>query len=187
MLHQPKSLSLAELFLRLFLLLPFEVVAEELMLLQTVGVDGDNAADGGLTVGGEARSVQQVLIGGPLRLGTEALLQLAPAGQVVLEPTLGETLHLDEAGKIHVPVVDGPARLLVGPARVPYVRHGDPAQTVVQSAERVGARRVLALSQQLLEPRRTVIHSSSLSASGCPARAAGGRLLADFVGRFGRT
>ena len=39
----------------------------------------------------------------------------------------------------------------MGPARVPDVGHGDPAQTVVQSAEGVGARRVLALPQQLLD------------------------------------
>ena len=31
------------------------------MFLQTVGVDGDDTADGGLAVGGQARSVQQVL------------------------------------------------------------------------------------------------------------------------------
>ena len=43
------------------------------------------------------------LVSRPLRLGAEPLLQLPPAGRVVLETALGQTLHLDEAREIHVP------------------------------------------------------------------------------------
>ena len=59
--HPPPGHPLAELFLRLFLLLPLVFVTEDLVLLQSVGVYGDDSTDGGAAVGRQTGCVQQVL------------------------------------------------------------------------------------------------------------------------------